>query len=152
MSRVILEGLVEPFGPAGALVLTDAQVATLGGGKRAAVQVRIGDRSARLRLAVMGGQNVIGLSKATRADLDVQLGDRVSAIIELDEAPREVTVPTELAEALAADPAAAAAYEKLAFTHRKEYAVWVGEAVRPQTRARRAEQAVTMLREGKSRS
>jgi len=46
---------LEPVGPATAIELTDAQVEQLGGGKRAAVRVAIGDKSARLRLAGMGG-------------------------------------------------------------------------------------------------
>ena len=50
------------------------------------------------------------------------------------------------------DPAARTAYEGLAYSHRKEYAVWVGEAKRPETRARRAAQALSMLAEGRTRS
>ena len=42
----------EPHGPATAIELTDAQVATLGGGKRAAVEVTIGKASVQLRLMV----------------------------------------------------------------------------------------------------
>ena len=61
-------------------------------------------------------------------------------------------MPTALAEALAADPVAAQAFEKLAFTHRKEYAVWVAEAKREETRERRVGQALEMLKAGKTRS
>ena len=56
MAEVVLHTRVERRGPAGALLLTDAQVSDLGSGKRAPVVVTIGDRSARLRLAVMGGE------------------------------------------------------------------------------------------------
>ena len=55
-----------PHGPATAIELRDDQVATLGGGKRAAVLVTIDGRSARLRLAVMGGQNLICLLYTSR--------------------------------------------------------------------------------------
>ena len=58
--------------------------------------------------------------------------------IELDRAPREVEVPGALATALAADPQAAAAFDRLAFTHRKEFARWIVEAKRDETRQRRA--------------
>ena len=143
---------LDPYGPAAAIVLSDDEVAALGGGKRAAVRVTIDGLSARLRLAVMGGQNVIGLSKAARAELGVETGAEVTAQIALDEAPREVDVPEEVAAALAADPEAGAAYQRLAFTHRKEYAVWVAEAKRPQTRTRRVEQALAMLKDGRTRS
>ena len=152
VTSLTLTTTLEPRGPAAAIVLTDDQVATLGGGKRAAVRVSIADRTARLRLAVMGGENLIGLSKAARAELAVETGDEVTVTIELDETPREVDVPADLAAALAADPAAAAAFEGLAFSHRKEYAVWVADAKREETRLRRVAQAIDRLREGLPRS
>lgn len=76
---------LEPRGPAGALVLTDAEVGTLGGGKRAAVQVRVGERQADLRLAVMGGENLIGMSRAARAELGVEIGQELTVTVALDE-------------------------------------------------------------------
>jgi len=137
---------LDPFGPATALILNDEQVAELGGGRRAPVRVSIGDRSARMRLAVMGGQNCIGISKANRAALGVEIGDTVSALIELDEAPREVEMPTALSEALAADPQARRSFEALAFTHRKEYAQWVADAKRDETRQRRVAETLRRIR------
>ena len=82
----------------------------------------------------------------------VQAGDEAAVTIELDEAPREVEVPVDLAAALAADPQAAASFEQMAFTHRKEYARWIAEAKRDETRQRRVAQAVEMIKAGKSRS
>ena len=68
---------LKPQGPATAFVLTDAQVEELGGGKRA--PVTIGSKTVRLRLAVMGGENLIGISKANRVELGVDIGDTVDA-------------------------------------------------------------------------
>lgn len=147
-----LSTVLTPHGPACAIELDEAQVAALGGGKRAPVTVTIKGRTARLRLAVMGGRYLIGLSKAARAELDVEIGAEVDVIVDLDTAPREVEVPADLAAAIAADPGATARWEKLAFTHRKEFAQWIADAKRPQTRARRLEQAIGMLREGINRS
>ena len=48
--------------------------------------------------------------------------------------------------------AARAAYEALAYTHRKEYARWIEDAKRDETRQGRVTQALKMLREGKTRS
>ncbi|MCD6640585.1 MAG: YdeI/OmpD-associated family protein [Nocardioides sp.] len=143
---------LEPFGPAGAFLLGDDQVAELGGGRRAAVVVTVGDASVRVRLSVMGGENCIGLSKANRAALGVEVGDVVDAVVSLDEEPREVDVPPELAAVLAAEPEARARYDALAYTHRKEFATWVAEARRQATRDRRAAQTLDMLREGRTRS
>ncbi len=143
---------LEPRGPAGALVLTDDEVTELGGGKRAAVRVRVGEREAAIRLAVMDGENLIGMSKATRAALGVEIGQLLEATITVDDAPREVTVPDELTAALATDATASAFFEKLPFTARKEFAVWVSDAKRAETRQRRVEESVRLLREGKRRS
>jgi len=46
----------------------------------------------------------------------------------------------------------AAAFERMAFTHRKEYPRWVAEAKRDETRDRRVAQAVEMIRSGKTRT
>ncbi len=146
MGALQITATLDPFGPATALILNDEQVAELGGGRRAPVRVSIGDRSARMRLAVMGGQNCIGISKANRAALGVEIGDTVSALIELDEAPREVEMPTALSEALAADPQARRSFEALAFTHRKEYAQWVADAKRDETRQRRVAETLRRIR------
>ena len=128
--------VLAPFGPATAIELTDAQVAELGGGKRAAVVVGIGKRHARVRLAVMDGRNVIGLSKAVRAELGVEIGDEVDASIALDTAEREVEVPADLAAALDAG-GVRTAFDALSLSRRKELARGVSEAKRPDTRERR---------------
>ena len=134
------------MGPAGALVLDDQQVEELGGGRRAAVVVRIGGRTARLRLAVMGGLNLIGLSRANRDLLGVELGQAVEAEVSLDEAPREITVPEDLAAALGGEPGLQARFDALAPSHRRQYVDWVVEAKRPQTRQRRVEGTLDRLR------
>ncbi|MBL3687676.1 DUF1905 domain-containing protein [Leucobacter zeae] len=144
--RIDLE--LAPMGPATAIVLSDAQVEELGGGRRAAVLVTIGGRTARLRLARMGGLNCIGLSRAVRAELDVEIGDAVSALIELDRAERTVELPEDLAAALDADPRVRAAFELLPYTHRKEAARSVADAKRPETRERRIAAAVARAAEG----
>jgi uncharacterized protein YdeI (YjbR/CyaY-like superfamily) len=61
-------------------------------------------------------------------------------------------VPEALAAALATDAAARATFDALAFTHRKEYARWIVEAKRDETRERRVRQALELLRAGKTRS
>ncbi len=59
-----------------------------------------------------------------------------------------VDVPAELVAALQASPAAGAAFQRLAPSHRREYATWVGSAAQAPTRARRAARAVEMLLAG----
>ncbi|QKT08131.1 DUF1905 domain-containing protein [Gordonia sp. X0973] len=136
---------LEPVGPATALTLTDGQVDDLGGGKRAAVVVTVGNRSARLRVAPMGGVYLIGLSKAARAELGVDIGDEVTATVALDTAEREVDLPDDLAAALDGVPGARAAFDALSYTKRKEAARGVVEAKRPETRQRRIDTVLAAL-------
>jgi uncharacterized protein YdeI (YjbR/CyaY-like superfamily) len=72
--------------------------------------------------------------------------------MEPDTAPRTVEVPPDLKKALGANKAAHAAWDKYSYTHRKEFAQWVTEAKKPETRARRLEKAMEMLAAGKNLS
>ncbi|GAA3802466.1 YdeI/OmpD-associated family protein [Nocardioides panacisoli] len=142
-----------PRGPAAAVVLDDDQVAELGQGKkRFPVAATVNGYTWRTSVARMGGEFLVGLNREVRAGAGVEAGDEVDVVLALDEEPREVEVPAELAAALADDLTAKAAYDGLAFTHRKEYARWITEAKRDETKARRVAQALEMLREGKTRS
>jgi uncharacterized protein YdeI (YjbR/CyaY-like superfamily) len=106
----------------------------------------------RTTITRMGGEFLLGLNRDVRQAAGVEAGDTVAADIELDTAPRDVEVPDELATALANDSTAQAAFETLSYTHRKEYTRWVAEAKRDETRRRRVDQALQMLREGKTRT
>jgi bacteriocin resistance YdeI/OmpD-like protein/uncharacterized protein DUF1905 len=140
-------------GPAAAVVLDDEQVTAVGeGAKRFPVTATVNGYSWRTTVTRMRGEFLLGLNREVRESAGVEAGDTVDVAIDLETAPREVDVPEALASALAADPAASAAFDGLAFTHRKEYARWVVDAKREETRDRRVIQAVEMLREGKTLS
>jgi hypothetical protein len=140
-------------GPAAAVVLDEAQVAAVGEGrKRFPVVARVNGYAWRTTVTPMGGEFLVGLSRAVRAEAGAEAGDAVEVELELDTAPREVEVPEALADALARDAGARKAFEGLAYTHRKEYARWIGEAKREETRDRRVAEALKMLVEGRTRS
>jgi hypothetical protein len=136
-------------GPAAAVVLDEDQVAEVGdGAKRFPVVATVNGYSWRTTVTRMGGEFLVGLNREVRKSAAAEAGDTVEIALELDTAPREVEVPDALAAALAADRAAGAAFEKLAFTHRKEYARWVADAKREETRERRVAKALERLRTG----
>ena len=143
---------LEARGPAGAFLLTDAQVATLGAGRKAfPVTVVVNGVTLPLRLARMGGENMIGLAKTARAEAGVEIGAAYDVEIALDEGDRTVEVPDDLAAALSADADARARFDGLAPSHRKEFVRWVTEAKREATRADRVTKTLEMLREGRTR-
>jgi len=102
----------------------------------------------RTRLAVYGGQPMVGVTKADRHAAGVDVGDTFDVLLALDTASREISVPPDLAEALAGDAAAAATFDRLSFSHRREYVQWIIEAKRPETRARRVAGTLDRLTEG----
>jgi hypothetical protein len=129
------------------IVVPDEVVAELGAGKRPLVNVTIdGAYSFDYTIAVMGGRNMIGFSSAHRTASGFHGGDEVEVALELKTAPREVDMPPELMAALAADPVAAAAFEKLSFTFRKEHARAISEAKADETRQRRLDKIMAGLR------
>ena len=117
------------------------------GGKRVPVVVTLdGAYSYRNTTAVMGGRNLVSISKEHRAASGVAAGHEISVTLERDDAPREVEVPAELAESLAADPAASAAWDALAYSRRKEHARSIAGAKSDATRQRRLEKVLAALR------
>jgi len=126
-----------------------AAAAALSDEKRPPVTVTSGDHTYRTRVAVYGGQPMVGMSKANRAAAGIDIGDRFDVSLALDEEPRVVEVPDDLSAALAGDAEAAAAFERLAYTHRREYVIWITDAKKPETRARRVAGTLDKLRSGK---
>jgi hypothetical protein len=144
---------LHPRGPAGAFVLTDDEVAALGGGRKAfPVRVTVNGVTLPLRLARMGGENLIGLSKASRGTAGVTLGETYDIEITAEESgERTVEVPGDLAAALAGDADARARFDALAYTHRREFVRWIVEAKREATRTQRVARTVEMLKAGEHR-
>jgi len=153
MGALTITSELLPRGPAAAFVLTDEQVQAVGeGAKRFPVRAIINGHELRLSVARMGGEYLLGLSKANRQAAVVTAGDTVELQLELDAAPREVSTPPALARALAANLSARQAFDGLAYTHRKEFARWIEEAKREETRERRVAKTIEMLHAGQTRS
>jgi hypothetical protein len=118
------------------------------GEARAPVHGTVNGTPFRSRLSVYGGVTYLGLRREIREAAGVDVGDELDVLIERDDVPREVDVPEALAEAFAAAPDAREIFDGLAFTHRREYATWIAEARRDDTRDRRVAKAIDMLRRG----
>ena len=95
----------------------------------------------------MGGGAVLGVQKAIMAEAGVSVGDTLTVVVRNDDAPREVEVPVDLAEALRGNEAARAVFEGLSYSHRREYVESITDAKRPATRAGRVERTIQALLE-----
>jgi hypothetical protein len=153
MGSLEFSTVLEKRGPAAAVVLDDEQVAAIGEGmKRFPVVATINGYTWRTTVTRMRGEFLLGLNKEVRQGAGAEAGDTVDVAVRLDTEERTVEVPEALAQALAGDADAQARYDALAFTHRKEFARWVAEAKREETRDRRIAQAIEMIKAGKTRS
>ena len=147
MGSLSTKAQLVPRGPAAAVVLTDEQVATVGeGARRFPVIATVNGYTWRTSVVRMGGEFLLGLNREVREGANAEAGDEVDLELQLDTKPREVEVPPALAAALAADSEALAAFEKLSYTHRKEYTRWVEEAKKDETRERRVAKTLDRLR------
>lgn len=127
----------------------DEVVEGLGAGKRPAVRVTVNGYTYRSTIASMGGEFMIPLAAEHRAASGVAGGQAVSVELELDTAPREVTVPADLATALEADEEASRFFESLSYNQQRWYVLRVEGAKKAETRERRVTDSVQMLREGR---
>ena len=126
-------------------------VEALGSGKRPAVTVRIGGHTYRSTVAPMGGASYIPLAAENREAAGVAAGDEVEVEVELDTAPRTVDVPPDLAAALDAEPSAREFFDGLSNSNKKWHVLSVVGAKTDETRQRRIEKSVAMMKEGRAR-
>src|SRR5204863_6178549 len=117
----------------------------LGQRKRAPVKVTINGYTYRTTIAVYGGKSYLGVRREVREAAGVKAGDPLTVGLEYDAELRAVDLPQALRRALEADAAAAAAFEKLSYTRKKEFIQWVTGAKRAETQRRRMEEAMAML-------
>ena len=120
-------------------------VAALGSHKRPQVRVTIGRYTYRSTMARMGGRFLLPVSAEVRTGAGVAAGDEVDVELALDDAPREVTVPEDLAAALDA-AGVRAGFDAQNHTARKEAVRGVEEAKAAATRERRIAKVVDGLR------
>ncbi len=136
-----------PRGGGGCLVPVPREVATrLGLKGMPKIQAVIAGQPYRGSLMPMGdGTWCLGVLKSIQETAGVGFGDAVIVELELDNAPRVVAPPADLARELARDKKLTAAWEKLSFTNKKEMALSLTEAKKTETRERRLAAALALL-------
>ena len=125
-------------------------VTSLGSSKRPPVRVTINGHTYRSTLASRSGQFMLPISAENRSSAGVAAGDEVEVDIELDTAPREVTVPPDLAEALERDVDAKRFFEGLSYSQKQRHVLPIEQAKTAESRQRRIGKALSILREGRS--
>jgi hypothetical protein len=112
---------------------------------RAPVKVTLNGYTYRSTIAAMGGPPCIPLRKSNREAAGLDGTETLEVRLDLDTDPRVVKPPADLVKALKA-ASAWDRWQDLSFSHQREHVEAIDEAKRPETRARRIERAVQMIR------
>jgi hypothetical protein len=92
-------------------------------------------------------QHMLGLLKSIRQQIGKGPGDTIEVVVWKDDEPRVVEIPTAF-EAAMRKAGVLETFEKLSYTHRKEYCRWIIEAKKEETRAARLAKGIEMLKKG----
>ena len=126
-------------------------VDALGSGKRPAVSVTIKGHTYRSTVAFMGGRFMLPVSAENRESAGIAAGDDVDVDIKLDTEPRQVTVPADFAAALKRDAKAGKFFDGLSYSKQRWHVLSIEGAKTDETRRKRIEKSIGMLRDGRAR-
>ena len=128
----------------GAFVEVPLDVPAIFGRVRAPVRVTINGWTWRSTVMRYGERYYLPVNARNREGAAVAAGDRVEVLLEPDAEPRDVAVPAELADALAA-AGLREAWDACSYSHRREWVEAIEGAKRPETRTRRVGSAVASV-------
>lgn len=148
MKKYKFKARIEPGRGGGAFVFFPYDVEKEFGTKgRVPVGASFDGVTYRGSLAKYDPQHVLGVPKAIREEIGKQLGSTVEVEVWLDEQERTVEIPAELLKLMKKE-GVLPIFEKLSYTHRKEYCRWITEARKEETKNRRLDKAVELLKKG----
>ena len=142
--------VIQNAGGGGAFVEVPFDVEKEFGAKKPRVRALIEGVPYRGLLTRMGSEHhLLIILKGIRAQIGKTFGDEITITVEPDTEPRVLEIPDDLTKALSQDEEAKAFFDKLSYTHRKEYVNWINEAKKEETRQNRLIKTIEMLKQGK---
>jgi len=136
-------------GGGGAFVEIPFDVEKAFGSKRPKVKAMIEGVPYRGLLVRMGSEcHMLLILKPIREQIGKTFGDEIQVSVELDTEERVIEIPKDLMKELKKDKEAKTFFDKLSYTHKKEYVKWIEEAKKEETRQRRVVKTVEMLKKG----
>jgi ribosomal protein S18 acetylase RimI-like enzyme len=93
--------------------------------------------------------HLLGLTQEVRKQLGKTFGDKVTVKLWQDQEERIVEIPEDVLEVFEKNIKAFEMYQKMSYTHRKEYMRWITEAKKPETRENRKVKLIEMILAGK---
>ena len=93
--------------------------------------------------------HLLGLTQEVRKQLGKTFGDKVTVKLWEDQEERIVEIPEDVLEVFEKNKEAFEMYQKMSYTHRKEFMRWITEAKKPETRENRKVKLIEMILAGK---
>ena len=144
------KAVIQNAGGGGAFVDIPFDVEKVFGAKKPKVRAVIEGVPYRGILTRMGGdQHILIILKGIREQIGKTFGDEIAITVEPDTEPRLIEIPKDLAKELRKEKEAKAFFDKLSYTHRREYVNWINEAKKEETRQNRIVKTIEMLKQGK---
>ncbi len=136
----------------GAYIIIPLDVEKVFGSKRPKIVATFDGEPYRGTAVRMGSpDHIVIIKKDIRAKIGKQPGDKVAVTLALDTTPRVVEVPNDFKAILEKHSKAKENFDSYSYTHQKEYVKWIDSAKKEETRTRRMEKAVEMLKKGKKK-
>jgi hypothetical protein len=141
---------IQNAGGGGAFVEIPFDVEKEFGSKRPRIKAMIEGVPYRGTLVQMGSEcHMLLILKEIREKIGRSFGDEVKITVEADVEPRVVEIPKDLLKEFKKDKDAKAFFDKLSYTHQKEYVNWIEDAKKVETRQSRILKTMDMLKHGK---
>ncbi len=150
LKKQTFTAIIQNAGGGGSFVEVPFDVEEAFGSKRPKVKAMIEGVPYRSTLMRMGSKHhILGVLKDIREQIGKTFGDEVTVTVEPDIEPRVIEIPKDLLKELKNDKEAKAFFDKLSYTHQKEYVRWVEEAKKEETRQNRIVKTIEMLKKKK---
>jgi hypothetical protein len=121
---------------------------TFGARGRVPVRGTINGFAFRSSLMPMGGCHMMPVNRTLCQGAGVKPGEVVDVVMERDVEARTVKAPPELKKELATSRTAQENWEKMSFTNKKEIAIAISGAKQEETRRRRLDKVMRVLKSG----
>lgn len=142
--------VIQNAGGGGAFVEVPFDVEQEFGSKKPKVKALIEGVPYRGTLVRMGTDcHLLLVLKSIREQVGKTFGDEIKVTVEPDTEERVIEVPSELKKAFKVEKEAKAFFDKLSYTHKREYVMWINEAKKDETRQNRIVKTIDMLKKGK---
>jgi hypothetical protein len=149
-NKQTFKAVIKNAGGGGAFVEVPFDVEQEFGSKRPKVKAMIEGVPYRGILTRMGTEcHLLIVLKDIREQIGKTFGDEIKITVEPDIEPRVIEIPTELKKAFRVEKEAKAFFDKLSYTHQREYVTWINEAKKDETRQNRIVKTIEMLKKGK---